>query len=74
MLTEDRERSMLSLSSHSVKAQFGCQSEPAGFFSVFLGDTQALSLLQEKEIVFLKVTTVNLFLEKFIKMSLSLIS
>lgn len=41
---------------------------------MFCGDTQALCLFQVKEIIFLKVITVNLFVEKFIKTSPSLIS
>lgn len=64
------ERKMLNLSSQSVKAQFRDRSQVTGLSSVFLDDTQALSLLQAKKIVFLKATTVNLFLEKFIKITL----
>lgn len=64
------ERKMLNLSSQSVKAQFRDRSQVTGLSSVFLDDIQALSLLQAKKIVFLKATTVNLFLEKFIKITL----
>lgn len=61
---------MLNLGSQYVKAQFRDWSQVTGLCPVFLDDTQALHLLQAKKIVFLKTTTVNLFLEMFIKITL----